>query len=897
MKVRLCRILPVVLLLAAISPATAALIRDPKPAFTWDDMTRSELIVVGKYEKHVTLEEKRGTGNESDPKQTLSLRITRVLRGANMKAGDVVDVELRHWYTIETGNVGFLPSARPVVPDGVPKLCYKSQVANPGPLLPYRAVNDVREDAIYFFPNAAAPALERKGQVRIGPVDDGLQLALDGKPAPLLFRLTQLYSTSMRRDAIEELQRQPDPAIVDKLFEWLKMPPMRAVPTPASPILIGLAPSHPEFYERASRLLEAAPRNETHETLISYMKIMAAADSERAARDLAALVEQGDITRVSVAATGLIETRTDYALEAALKWAQDPEWRTNTRRVEAGLNVLLSLLHPPGMSANAGWRDIRPATARLRRLAAPRLGAILKLPFMIPGTADIPPDLSWLAERRRTLEWIAATIAEPPPFDLARAEQVLVHPGEFTHKQSQNEKKVWVEGEGTLLLTALREEADLRVIPLLVTMLRSGPKVWSHGNFQEILLRHVTLFPNAFKRELARQEVALAEFEQEPLKNYGFLERTAAMLGRSSFADSITVPPASYLRSDDSWIMRHAATPQLLASVAAQIDKGIDTKQWFRVNHLYFLQRADAKLAAPLLQRALAARAGMTRRDRAMLLVVAISTGQRDLLPELLDSFKFTAEEEKKYQEKVEQSAPFWRTPNVGALDRPDALVLLWTNDPQALQAYLKMLDIMPKVQSRTQLNSLDDYWDWSGFDTSPSYLEGVKRLYPQHNSEYFPRVLALLKSADYLDRQAGQKLLQYALEWNLGFQANDFANVRAERLRTIEPLLLEFATMSELQIRVRLLRELGVVLPQEPKAHLEAVVKAAGDFDTAISRNALQLLEAATGETGLVELETLPALVKVRAIASFLADRGLTASKVAGEQLIVEGGLRAGIW
>ena len=39
-------------------------------------------------------------------------------------------------------------------------------MCNPGPLEPMPVLPDVRQPALYFFPKAQTPALERMGQVR-----------------------------------------------------------------------------------------------------------------------------------------------------------------------------------------------------------------------------------------------------------------------------------------------------------------------------------------------------------------------------------------------------------------------------------------------------------------------------------------------------------------------------------------------------------------------------------------------------------------------------------------------------------------------------------------------------------------------------------------------------------
>jgi len=142
-----------VLLVAAIAAGIAGQPRtafgefylDPEPPMSWDGLLACELAVVAKYASHEG--------------QELQLEIVEVLKG-EARAGQTLKVNLEHLYTVETGRVGWdRLTNQNAAADGIPKLCYKGQIINPGDLVPLAVRSDARQPAIYFFSTREQPVL------------------------------------------------------------------------------------------------------------------------------------------------------------------------------------------------------------------------------------------------------------------------------------------------------------------------------------------------------------------------------------------------------------------------------------------------------------------------------------------------------------------------------------------------------------------------------------------------------------------------------------------------------------------------------------------------------------------------------------------------------------------
>lgn len=272
-------------------PLLAAPIHDPKPPLSWQELLRCETVVVAKYQNH--------EGN------TLSLEVVHVLKGQEVQAGQVLHVSLEHWYSVETGPVGMLAGNRLDKKfwrrgDELPKLCYKQQLMNPGPLSPVQWVPDVAKPVIYFLPRAERPALERRNQVQDARWAEGWQEALEGRPMNLFFRVMQTENPELARAALQELRQTQDFATLEHLWrdflkalvEYSRDSRRRRT---EQEVLAALGDRHGHLYERAREQLaletplaaEVASRSvEEHVALLASAR---AADRESAFRCLVAV--------------------------------------------------------------------------------------------------------------------------------------------------------------------------------------------------------------------------------------------------------------------------------------------------------------------------------------------------------------------------------------------------------------------------------------------------------------------------------------------------------------------------------------------------------------------------------------------------------------------------------
>lgn len=201
-------LLPVLFALLLAPVAQARQIVDPKPPMTWQELNTCELIVVAHYAKH-------------NGRNVLTLKVDRVLRGAAAKAGDDLTIALNHWYSIETGPVGhdIIPAQKfNKPPDGIPKLCYREQLSNPGLDVPVKCVEDVSKPAIYFIKDEASPGLMVQNQVQPAYWAGDWNKLLGGAKPGMLFRLAH---DELRGDAVKEMKAARDPKVVEQYVEWL----------------------------------------------------------------------------------------------------------------------------------------------------------------------------------------------------------------------------------------------------------------------------------------------------------------------------------------------------------------------------------------------------------------------------------------------------------------------------------------------------------------------------------------------------------------------------------------------------------------------------------------------------------------------------------------------------
>ncbi|MEX1095599.1 MAG: hypothetical protein WED34_06085 [Planctomycetales bacterium] len=268
----------------ACCSASADDIGDPQPKLTWQEFLDCQLVVVGKYQSHKDA--------------VLTIRVERVLKG-NAKAGDALDVALRHWWSVETGPVGWEAMMQEAKGDGKPRICYKAQLMNPGDLVPCAVVGPA-ESAIFFIPLRRDAVLVRPGQLQPPQLGDGWQQALDGKRMDLVFRLGQGVDEKLAREAREELERTRDPRIlsllVDELVETADRGhgPMRGHfhGDSARPgdLLCAIGDRKGDIYDRALRRVEPALKSSRYGAhRLAY--VMGRVDPDRALKQFRVWIE------------------------------------------------------------------------------------------------------------------------------------------------------------------------------------------------------------------------------------------------------------------------------------------------------------------------------------------------------------------------------------------------------------------------------------------------------------------------------------------------------------------------------------------------------------------------------------------------------------------------------
>ncbi|MEX0715170.1 MAG: hypothetical protein WD066_01215 [Planctomycetaceae bacterium] len=276
---RLLRTVAVIVAMIATSiasrSASADNIVDPQPKMSWQELLDCRLVVVGKYQSH--------------KEAVLTIRVERVLKG-DAKAGDALEVSLQHWWSVETGRVGWEAMMQDGKADGKPRVCYKEQLMNPGGLVPV-AVVEPGESAVFFLADGQDVALVRQGQLQPPLLGDGWQQAIDGKPMDLVFRLGQGVDGELARVAREELERNRDPRIlsllVDELVEkadrgvWPMRGYFHGVSARPLDLLCEIGDRKGDVYDRALQRIEPALKSSRYGAY-RLAHVMSRVDPERA---------------------------------------------------------------------------------------------------------------------------------------------------------------------------------------------------------------------------------------------------------------------------------------------------------------------------------------------------------------------------------------------------------------------------------------------------------------------------------------------------------------------------------------------------------------------------------------------------------------------------------------
>ena len=416
--------------------AHAGIWLDPKPAMGWKDLVNCELVVLARYESH-----------QGDK---LKLKVQRVLKGP-AKPGDVLTVNLEHLYSIETGELFAETWVRPTTqPDGIPRLCYKTQIENPGDPVPVRIVPDCRKEELYFLPNAGAPALTRDGQVQPALLTDGWQQALEGKPADLLFRLVQQASYRVRRDALEEFYAKRDPKTIVQLLDWICNAPLREYSFGygnfwPDEVLLAIRDKDGKIYNRLMDIFtgKVTGRNPYAAPAAGYD--LGRLDPTRAFRDLSGFIRNDPIMRIpALRAIATADGEQVVPLMIELLKEKEP---VGTLALEA----LGAALRPSYQERS--WPGCDPARRdRLRSWAKPKLVAALTQP-------DIPDGL------KKGLRFCidSLVLPAPPPADKDQAAE-------------QPPGKAKIDEMVTYVKSQLQIESGYPPLDQIETLLRQAPE-------------------------------------------------------------------------------------------------------------------------------------------------------------------------------------------------------------------------------------------------------------------------------------------------------------------------------------------------------------------------------------------------------------------------------------
>lgn len=447
-------------------PARAEIIVDPLPHLHWKEMLNCELVVVGKYKSH------KGTNQ-------LSLEVVRVFKGNHTRTGDVIHVKLDHWYSIETRPVGAdLFFRNKSKPDGVPRLCYKRQIMNPGGAMPVQIVPDVKKLVVYFFPNEMSPTLRRQGQVQRAFLADGWEQAIDGKPMDLFFRLMQRVDPALHDEALEVLCRTRTPAVLDRLFA-LRSDPLLEWEYPFTTVrqmLLKLGDKNGDIYDRAWKAFHETPPKGREFLKYEAAEIFCNADPPRAWRDLRRLLQKGTTKEKNSAAYCIGYIGTEKSLLLLVDLLKEKDLR------QEAYGSLHTLLQPC-------WHNPRPAgkLARLRQLAEEKLKELL-------ASEKTPAAL-----KKKLRMDFRDLLQEPPRLNMQNVRKYLLDPSHPCYQRV-------LTGKAGAKWQAIVHAYDPKVIPLLMDILMDIP-VARQGKcpaFGQVMLKYAQLCPNTMRREILR---------------------------------------------------------------------------------------------------------------------------------------------------------------------------------------------------------------------------------------------------------------------------------------------------------------------------------------------------------------------------------------------------------
>ena len=796
-----------VLLVAGRPVAQAAIDIDRVPPMSWDELVGCELVVIARYHSHEG--------------RTLLLRVERVLKGEGVKAGDIISVALQHRYSMQTGPTGFESWMEKKKPDGIPKLCYSVQLCNPGPVVPCEIAADVRKANLYFFPKAKGPVLRQSGQVQLPLFADCWEQAATGRPADLLFRLLQRASGKVQAEAIEELYRSRDAKVIRQLVEWTIRPPVKRgtgepwdILVDGSRTLARVGDRDGDVYDPLWAWLTGEGRHSALHDQKRVARTLAWAAPERAFRELSALIRTAEPWQREVAVRALPHVRTEAAVALCITLLEDPA------------------LAPIAIAAlDESFRyhrheSDRGVGCRLRGLVRARLLVAL-------GSPRIRDE-----HKEKARGTFAELLRQRPGLDPTETGKKLLDPQ--TWKQPGR-----FMPEADRILEAIKEDADPRFVPLLVRLLREPPIAivrWYHI-VDDPFGVYASLYPNAMRAEMARRGIDRAYVGSLGDSAHALRDDLRLLLASPRTDDELG--PIREIHGDE-WLTRHGASPALVKSLKAHVERTRESgphSPW-----LWRLFLADREEASKIVEWHLERRDLYTHpRNRANLLAIAVRLGHHDLVDELCREVDGAIAWERQRGEQIPTSAR----------------LLLRSDHPKALRAYLERLDARPVVTRSKWAHHL--HVDFV-YDRMLGDLEAG------HPREYYARILKLAES----ERVPARKRAEKDLHW-LGYWADDFSWTRKETLARIRSAVEALGWMSKVQRLGLLLSHRAVELPGPPgEAWLPGLVRAAGQPDYVVSNAALEAISALTTQERMTAIRNISVYERERIVRHWLADRGV---------------------
>ena len=368
--------------MVVLSAAGHAHGQDPAPP--WNDLLKSELVVVGQYRSH-----KNGT---------LSLEVVEVLRGKTCKAGDVLPVQ-------RSQRIGFKFQVREDVKGNVnyvdrllgandtlhfPKMYFIDEVGKriQESLITYNA----EAPHVYFFAKQDQPVLDRADQVQPDR-RRGWKRILDCKPADASFHILNTPTAESSRKALLDLVKTRDREALDGLLEGMLEP--RANPQwvrtreLAERVLRSLGDRDGDVYEPVLKALSGG-LGADYDNAYRLARVLARADSKRALADFKKLLQPRSGVSTDGILVSLHHLESEEGLDLMFEWM-----KAGRTQAYYSFEEMMFNRHSQG----SGTRMVE--RARLQELAVPRLRKALQdraFPSDVHNTAMFYANFRFLAE-------------------------------------------------------------------------------------------------------------------------------------------------------------------------------------------------------------------------------------------------------------------------------------------------------------------------------------------------------------------------------------------------------------------------------------------------------------------------------------------------------------------